>query len=567
MADDSELKYKKPKIIIIDMPESLVDSIRSNGYNVVSGTFGTPYKVSLSDNFLPVTRDASLPNLEEQEIICIDLSSPETSNESLALSITAETKTFYARCDQGKIDPRPISALLSRQAMDTIFENGGIFIIFASFDYPQEIFFGNHHKVIKKWEITPWSFLSILENLQKIYSAGEEILIENNIELLPFLSKYTENGSFDTTLEVYGEFLKSWIPLLKNKYGKCIGGIITQPDKGIVIILPQLSNKEEIILGALRESLPEYRPNLFPEIEAGRWLKRDEYEFEEVKNLNSQIDTIENETKEKIAILNNKIIQERERLNYLHGIITKTGTPLVEDIEIGLGLVFDDIINIDEEIPEEMNLQEDLQIKDRSTAILVEIKGLSGFPSESDIAQLVKFMIRRMREWKQQDVRGCFIVNHQRHIPPLNRNNETVFTKEQNDDAVNNEIALFSSWQIYKLLKGMQKWGWDQMKVQDIFYQSGWFSGVPPFYEPIGKITNYYAQQNVVGVEIVNGKLKIGDRIGYITQLGYLEENIESMQVNGKNVVEANLGQGVGIKTEYSKDSIKDAKQLYLVSN
>lgn len=311
--------------------------------------------------------------------------------------------------------------------------------------------------------------------------------------------------------------------------------------------------------------MPEYRPNLFPEIEVGRWLKRNEYEFDEVKTLKSQIETIENEAKEKIAVLSEKIIQERERLNYLHGIITNTGTPLVKDMEIGLRLIFKDVINVDEKIPEEMNLQEDLQIKDELTTLLVEIKGLGGFPDESDIAQLVKFMIRRMREWYPRDIKGCFIVNHQRHIPPLERNNETVFTREQNDDSINNEITLFSSWQIYKLLKGMQKWGWDQRKVQEIFYQRGWFLGVPPFYEVIGKITNYYTQLNVVGVEITNGKLKVGDRIGYITQLEYLEEDIKSMQVDGKDVVEAELGQGVGIKTEYSKDSLKDAKQLYLV--
>jgi hypothetical protein len=94
MPDEIGIKYKKPKIMLIDMPDSLANSIRSNGFNVVSGTFGTPYRVEPTDLYSPVARGSSLPNLEEQEIICIDISSPETSNESPTRSITAETKTF-----------------------------------------------------------------------------------------------------------------------------------------------------------------------------------------------------------------------------------------------------------------------------------------------------------------------------------------------------------------------------------------------------------------------------------------------------------------------------------------
>ena len=571
MAEEIDIKYKKPKIIIIDLPESIADCLKSNGFNVIRGTLGTPYEVQQSDNLLPVGLNHSLPNITEQEIVCIDLASPRTIGKYNPPSITPGTKSWYGKCDLGKIDPRPIVAFNIRDIMERIFENKGIFIIFSSFDFDQEFHFGNHsdfedyHKNTEI-KVSLWSFLSILSNLGKEFSDGKEILATKGIEIFPFLREYTNDSYFDTIIRVYGDFSTSWIPLFENKYGDCIGGVIATKDKGLVIVLPQLVDKGEIILRLLKESLPEYRPDLFPEIETGRWLKRDEYEFVEVKQLKSEVESIKEDAEKKIALLENEILQIRQKFDYMHGIITKTGTPLVIDIETGLKSIFHEIINVDEEIPNDKDLQEDLQIRDRPTTILVEIKGLTRFPDESNIAQLVKFMLRRTRELRS-NIRGCFIVNHQRHLPPLERNNDTVFTEAQISDSVNNEITLLSSWQLFKLLDGMEKWHWDRRKVQEIFYQNGRFSGVPPFYELLGNIVNYYEKVNVLGIEITDGSLKSGDKIAYITERGYLEENVDSMQIDNQAVSEAKLAQGVGIKTKYGKDSLKGASQVYLVRN
>jgi hypothetical protein len=47
-------KYQKPKILLIDLPDSVLDSVRSAGFNASAGTFGSPYKVELSDSYQPV---------------------------------------------------------------------------------------------------------------------------------------------------------------------------------------------------------------------------------------------------------------------------------------------------------------------------------------------------------------------------------------------------------------------------------------------------------------------------------------------------------------------------------
>lgn len=162
-------------------------------------------------------------------------------------------------------------------------------------------------------------------------------------------------------------------------------------------------------------------------------------------------------------------------------------------------------------------------------------------------------------------MRGLFIVNHQRHIPPLERKNDLAFTTEQIKDATISRIALFTSWELYLLVTGVQKWKWDRGMIQDLFYQDGRFSGVPPFYKPIGTIVKYYEKSSAAAIMISNDKLFKGSTIGYVTPKGYFEEEITSMRIDDEDVDEAITGQGVGILTKYPKKIVREGLQVYLV--
>ena len=41
MPETDKPNYEKPKIMIIDMPDSIVEKVKSLGFNAVSGTFGS----------------------------------------------------------------------------------------------------------------------------------------------------------------------------------------------------------------------------------------------------------------------------------------------------------------------------------------------------------------------------------------------------------------------------------------------------------------------------------------------------------------------------------------------
>ena len=111
------------------------------------------------------------------------------------------------------------------------------------------------------------------------------------------------------------------------------------------------------------------------------------------------------------------------------------------------------------------------------------------------------------------------------------------------------------------------KWGWITDAIQDLFYQKGRMPRLPTIYKPVGTIYNYWEDHSVIGVDISENILHLGDHIGYLLPNGFLEEKVTSLQVDNKDVKEANIGQKAGIKTKYPKDVLKKKMIVYSVSS
>src|SRR2546422_4354960 len=101
-------KYKRPKILLIDIDESAESAVARAGYNVSAGTFGTPYKVNRGSGYQPVIVEATLPNYTEQEIIVLDLDVGDRRGEPPAeKSVPLEELDWWAKSKSGVIEPRP----------------------------------------------------------------------------------------------------------------------------------------------------------------------------------------------------------------------------------------------------------------------------------------------------------------------------------------------------------------------------------------------------------------------------------------------------------------------------
>ena len=353
-----------------------------------------------------------------------------------------------------------------------------------------------------------------------------------------------------------------------NKFDECIGGIIgpTNTVKGWIIILPQMSKTPSFILGLLNEILPNLSPKLFPYAEGKNWINREEYALSSILDLKTKKNKVIQDSEKKIKELDQKILADKRKYDFIYRILTGTGDDLVDDIEKCLKFIgFKKVHNVDKELEAggKHRKQEDLQICDRSP-ILVEIKGINGYPSEDDMGQVSKYVLRRAREWNRTDVRGISIINHYRNIPAIER--DDAFSKPQIEDAKNSEVTILTTWDLFLLIKGMIEWDWDPKTVQDLFYKTGRMSKVPTHYKPIGKISKYWGTAKAISIEL-NAKICKGDRVGYFLQNGFLEEDVLSLKLDGKDVEEINQGLKAGIKTIYPKSTLKKGTIVYKVNN
>jgi len=66
--------------------------------------------------------------------------------------------------------------------------------------------------------------------------------------------------------------------------------------------------------------------------------------------------------------------------------------------------------------------------------------------------------------------------------------------------------------------------------------------------EEIGKVTHYFSKIQVAAIEITQGVLTVGDTIRVHGHTSSFTQKVDSIQIDGKPVAQAGVGQSVGIK-------------------
>ncbi len=65
--------------------------------------------------------------------------------------------------------------------------------------------------------------------------------------------------------------------------------------------------------------------------------------------------------------------------------------------------------------------------------------------------------------------------------------------------------------------------------------------------EKVGEVSHYFTKIGVAVIELT-GKIKVGDSISVKGMTTNFEQKVESMQVEGVNIEEANPGDDIGMK-------------------
>ena len=573
-----EPRYPKPKILLVDVPEEATSRLASSGFNVQAGTFGRPYGVPARDGYLPVIAQANLPNYTEQEVIIIDLTSPEPTDEPEGTKPVSEGEMdWYAKASRGFIDPRVRVMAMVSDDWNRILESGGAFVVFAQPRFRQELVFGNVRfgtfERATSIHYDNWSFLPILsrENLKIERDHGTESQVRESVDFLEkFFRSHQPGLEFEAVLTPMFNMTHEgchfdFFPFITNKFGETIGGIVLAKKKrGRILILPQVKDKARAVHELVATILPELCRHLFPFFEGDRWVHSEEYEHISVLERKEAQRKVREEAEARIAALDKEIECESDRLGFLHGILTGTGETLVDDLREVLRFIgFKKVETPEEE--EGVNKQEDLQVHDRSPCLLLEVKGLAGQPTEGDTHQGTKYVMRRMKQWQRTDVSGVFVVNHQRNLPALDRNHESVFTQQQLDDAAENGMGLMTTWDLFRLVRGMMRWNWPKRVVQDVLYGKGRLSSIPSHYVAAGSVAHYYSDIFVLSIDVTGPGMRLGDTVGFLFPAGFFEEQITSLQVNKESVREAHPGQRAGYKTTLRRKEVPDGTPIYVV--
>jgi hypothetical protein len=202
---------------------------------------------------------------------------------------------------------------------------------------------------------------------------------------------------------------------------------------------------------------------------------------------------------------------------------------------------------------------------DADVPVLVEVKGIGGLPKEANALQVAKYLAPRMREWGRTDIKGLSIVNHQRHLPALDREHDNVFQPDVVTNAEQQGFGLLTTWDLYRLVRSFIALNWRHEDVAPHFTTPGRVRPVPRHYEPLGHIDGFWEQAGALGLRVEHGRLARGDRVAYDLPVEFVEEKVESLQLDDEQVETADAGAHVGLRTELTKQQARKGAQVYRV--
>ena len=431
----SPLKYSKPKILLLDLDNETEQTLKNAGYFIETGSLGTPYKVKKSLDQSPIIRNHDLPdNYAESEIIIMDFAHSKILDAPIGeRSSPPGGNDYWARHNWGIIDPRVVALKLLDDDFARILKNKGVVIIFAEVMW-QEINLGNGYQSYNESPYQSlWALHHALEKLQVKQINGSEIRLSAEKDSLvnALLTPYLEDTRFYCVFEPHYTVRDRYASYAENKFGQSVcGGLAVEG--GLFLIFPQILRKADFLNNLITNVLPEVHPELFPFSESKKWILREEYEMPEIVELKSEVEKTKEEAKTKIEEIETTIENKRQEFSYLGDILTKSGNELVEAVIKTLDVLgFKKVIDVDKTLTEDeeksRGKMEDIQILDYEPDLLVEVKGVGGLLTDDDALAVNKYVTARMREWEKTKIKGLTIVNHQRHLPPLDRENNSLF--------------------------------------------------------------------------------------------------------------------------------------------
>lgn len=561
--------FLQPKIFLIDTDERIHKELQKNWATINTGTLGRSYKVPSSSSWRAVIQNKALSKFEESDVIIIDLSLNNLLDNAKGEKHTPDEEVdLWAKCDKGWIDARARTALSAKEDFNRIVRNGGAVIIFAGPDSPMQFQWAtaNIRGLNGRAQVSGgvWNLVDPIDRLNIFAESGSVINVTDNSPIGSLLKRHLDGAEFTCTFKNKWSNDETWLALATNKYDSNVASIAKYGD-GLIMIFPQLSDKASFICELLSDILPEILPELFPDIEKGKWTHNSEYELETIKLLEAKKAIVIAEAENELEKIEQEILAHRAENGWIQDLVSETGDNLVNAIKIALSEIgFEQVIDVDEiRDTEGKSRREDLRIEDHETTLIIDIKGVGGKASDDDLMQANKHAMINMKELKKTTMQGLSIINQQRHLPPLKRDNNEPFRKEILDFAEETGLGLMTTFDLYRLVLNKQKHSWPTRFVKPLLYEKQRIKITPTHYQYIGTVSKVFSE--FFGMHILQNSINIGDRLAIEGDIYFEEIEVNSLQVNNSDVQSATVGDPAGFKWPMTAMKLKPGMRVYAV--
>lgn len=550
-----------PKIFLVDVDADAQKALTLAGFNCTAGSLGRLIQVpneKKGDNHLCCLNHEIPENLHEYDIVVVDLKDREAIKYDPALHRQVrdnrEPSQLFFDCEypQGIFDPRPIGGVFLGRGIEEIQKKESIIVVFAtgleSITYapvellPQGCF---HRKAVSK---DNYSFLPSITGTKKV---GRETKVIPGLRLGDLLKKHNQEFRYGivfrhpTHYEDHRPVNNSnFFPLVTNSAGEIVA--YAEIDKSsILFVFPQLEDKATFLSELFLIYLPTVVPNLFPFNTQFAWRHDEIYRLPGEAQLLAEKQSLEQEYAEKIAAKEREIVENYQKYQFLHDLLTENDKELVKAIELYFRwLGFDDIVNCDETCP--ARNEEDLQVPLAEGLLVVEVKGLGGTSTDNDCSQVSKIRRRREIERNSHDVFALYIVNHQRYLPPENRAHPP-FAEPQINDARNDDRGLLTTYTLFKLYFAIEAGFITKEDACKSLLDYGLVEFKPSDSVSVGRPVEIH-HNGTVGIFLLQGVPVRQDEELVVYENGWCRKvKIVNLQDQGKNVIEASDGE-IGIK-------------------
>ncbi len=170
-----------------------------------------------------------------------------------------------------------------------------------------------------------------------------------------------------------------------------------------------------------------------------------------------------------------------------------------------------------------------------------------------------------MREQNRTNIFGLSLINHQRHIPPLQRDNQMPFRSELIQVALESQLGVLTAWDFYRLVRNARLNQWKFEHVYPVLYKHGRVEIIPVHYQYLGKVAKVWTDK--FGIDIETETVAIGERIAIEFSVLFEEIDVTELMVKDIKVNHANVGDKTGIPWPTTKSKLREGLRVFKAVN